>query len=258
MIPVAPRMFLFGTLLALGIALLPATARTETFVGTNIDSRILVGWQVHPADIQPMMPEGWAPVPFPSGPLKGANLLMFLIDRHLQLDPGGKPGTPPNSRAASFATLARADEGDEVRLFVLKIYATPSDYDPYGNAEQAVITRTTKTDGPADQGRTRYENWRIQPAGGGDMGFYLDYTAGTRSWAASKARPFSNTDPEFSRIYRYEQMVDVAMSEPLGKALNGGFNFTTSVPELMELFDGNQKAVAIMDVPVYVRKVYLP
>ena len=70
--------------------------------------------------------------------------------------------------------------------------------------------------------------------------------------------PFSAADPEFSRIYRYEQMVDLVVSTPLGKPSSGKYSLTNSIAELDAVFDGSQEIIAVMDVPVYFRKVYLP
>ena len=48
------------------------------------------------------------------------------------------------------------------------------------------------------------------------------------------------------------------MSEPAGKALAGETTFTTTIPEIAPLFDGNEKLIGIISVPVYVRQVFLP
>ena len=64
--------------------------------------------------------------------------------------------------------------------------------------------------------------------------------------------------PEFSRIYRYDQLVDVAMSKPAGRRLAGAYKFRSMISELQGLFDGFEETIAILDVPVYVRKVSLP
>ncbi|NNK77646.1 MAG: hypothetical protein HKP40_02935 [Litoreibacter sp.] len=205
-----------------------------------------------------MMPDGWTSIPFPGGPLKGANALLVFIDRALQLDPEGKPADPANMRAVAVVGLGKQEGGDAVRLYVFRIYTTDAAPDPYKNAVASDIARSTSVSGPANAGRMRKEEWTIAPDGGGAMSLSLDFTSGKRGWSSDEARPFSNTDPEFSRIYRYNQLVDLVMSAPVGKPMGGNFEFSSTIPEMSKIFDGTQELVAILDVPVYVREVYLP
>jgi hypothetical protein len=65
-------------------------------------------------------------------------------------------------------------------------------------------------------------------------------------------------NPDFSRIYRYDQLVDLAMSQELGKPLDGSVSLSSSIPELSGIFDGSESLMAIMDIPVYTRQVFLP
>ncbi len=106
--------------------------------------------------------------------------------------------------------------------------------------------------------REREDAWEVQVSGGGMLGFQLDYTTGNRSWTPGEAFPHSARDPDFSRIYRFRQMVDLVASTPLGKSTSGEFSLTSSVPELTSLLDGSEEIVAVMDVPVYVREMSLP
>ncbi|MFY0692357.1 MAG: hypothetical protein JXR14_10610 [Paracoccaceae bacterium] len=204
------------------------------------------------------MPPGWTSIPFPGGPLKGANTLLVFIDRALQLDPEGKPADPANMRAVAVAGLGKEEGGDGVRLYVLRIYTTDPAPDPYKNAVASDIAHSASASGPANAGRMRKEDWTIAPDGGGEITLSLDFTSGKRGWSSDEARPFSNTDPEFSRIYRYNQLVDLVMSTAVGKPMSGEVAFSSTVPELVKMFDGAQELVAILDVPVYVREVYLP
>ena len=56
-------------------------------------------------------------------------------------------------------------------------------------------------------------------------------------------RPYSAARPDFHRIYRYRQLVDVAMSRPMGKALDGEMEFSVSIDELAPLFDEARRAL---------------
>ena len=88
--------------------------------------------------------------------------------------------------------------------------------------------------------------------------FALEYTTGNRGWAPGELFPYSAANPDFSRIYRYDQMVDIVASSAIGKPSSAEFSLTSNVTELGAIFDGSLEIIAVMDVPVYVRKVYLP
>ena len=48
------------------------------------------------------------------------------------------------------------------------------------------------------------------------------------------------------------------MSMPIGKPMTGEFSLTSSVPELAGMFNGEEEVIAILDIPVRVREIYLP
>jgi hypothetical protein len=243
-------------LLALVLGALTHPARAETLVGSNIDSRVLVGLKVAPDGVQSLMPEGWTSVPFPNGPLKDSNLLFAMIDGVLEMDAEGKPLDPASRRAVVLVGLGK--QGDAVRMYVLRILATTPERNPYGVASAAEISRTQTLSGPANGARKIVDEWRVTSEAGGELVFNLDYTTGKRGWSPGELFPYSAANPDFSRIYRYEQMVDLVVSTSLGKPASGTYGLTGSIPELGMVFDGTQEIIAVMDVPVYVRKVFLP
>lgn len=248
--------YLHTLLLAFALTGLSATAHAETYVGSNVDSRVLVGLKVNSDGVQSLMPEGWASIPFSGGPMKGANLLFALIDGVLEMDPEGKPLDPASRRASVLVGLGKKD--DTVRMYVLRILTTVPERDPYDVAIAAEIERTQSLSGPANGARTISDEWQIMTEGGGELTFTLDYTTGKRGWSPGELFPYSAADPSFSRIYRYDQMVDLVVSTALGKPSSGNYSLTSSIAELGVIFDGSQEIIAVMDVPSYVRKIYLP
>jgi hypothetical protein len=217
---------------------MPRSADAETFVGSNVDSRVLIGVGAKASAVQSMMPEGWTSVPFPGGPLKGANFLIVLIDRKVGLDPEGKPMSPSSLRAVAYAGLGKQNEGDAVRLYLFRIHTTNPDSDPYGVAVAAQIERAFALSGAANGERDVNDEWSVALDGGGEMNFAVSFKTGNRSFAPGEAVPYSAENPEFSRIYRYDQVVDLVMSEPIGKSISGDFKLTSSVPEFSAIFDG--------------------
>lgn len=250
------RSYLSPLVVALAIVGLSAPAQSEDYVGSNIDSRVLVGLKGSSDGIQSLMPDGWSSIPFPSGPLKGSNLLLALIDGVLEMDAEGEPLDPASRRAAVLVGLGKKE--DTVRMFVLRILTTVPERNPYGVAESAEIERTKSLSGPANGARLSSDEWRIRPEQGGELVFTLNYTTGRRGWTPGELFPYSASNPDFSRIYRYDQLIDLVVSTSLGKPSSGDFSLTNSASELASIFDGAHEITAVMDVPVYVRKVYLP
>lgn len=246
-----------GLFLLLSVFLsVPATA--ETAVGSNIDSRVVLAYKVNDAAAQAMLPEGWKLLTLPNGPFAGANLLIAFIDRHLDLDPEGKPLDPFAGRSVAILNYGTKPDVSGVRFFVTRVYETPPVANSYGNGVAAGISRNSSVTGRAEGVRQQEELWSVRPDSGGEISLALSYQSGRATWSKSEVMPYSNVTPDFHRIYRYQQLADLAMSAPMGKALNGDISFTSSVPELSGMFDGNEALVGVLAIPVYVREVFLP
>jgi hypothetical protein len=237
-------------------ASVPAAA--ETAVGSNIDSRVVLAYKVNDAAAQALLPEGWNLLTLPKGPLAGTNLLVAFIDRHLELDPEGKPVDPFASRSVAILNYGTKPDVPGVRFFVTRVYETPPVANSYGNGVAAGISRNTVSTGPAEGTRQLQEMWNVRPERGGEISLALSFQSGRATWSKSEAMPYSNVTPDFHRIYRYQQLADLAMSAPMGKALNGEISFKSSIPELSGVFDGNEALVGVLAIPVYVREVFLP
>lgn len=239
-------------------AFVSVPAMAETAVGSNIDSRVVLAYKVDDAAAQAFLPEGWSLVTLPKGPFAGANLLVAFIDRHLDLDPEGKPVDPYSGRSVAILNYGASPDVPGVRFFVTRVYETPPVANSYGNGVAAVISHDTNSKGPAEGERQQQEMWSVRPDTGGEINLSLSYLSGRATWSSSEAMPHSSVTPEFHRIYRYQQLADLAMSVPMGKPLNGEISFASSVPELSGLFDGNEALVGVLAIPVYVREVFLP
>ena len=245
-------------MLALALAMTAATAMAETVVGKNVDSRVILAFNVKEEGASAMLPEGWRAVTLPKGPMAGANMLVAFIDRHLALDPEGKPLVPHASRSLALVAFGVSPEVEGPRMFVTRVYETPPVADSYGNGAAAAISRETALSGPADGARVQRDMWVVAPETGGEIRLELNYAAGRPNCGHDETRPYSAAKPEFHRIYRYDQLADLAMSTALGKALDGEISFSASVPELDSVFDGREVLTAVLVVPVYVREVSLP
>ncbi len=235
-----------------------APASAETYLGSNVDSRVVIAFKVDDKAAQGWLPADWDLTPFPGGPIAGANLLAVLVNSHLVLDPEGNPATPASYRGVALASLAGHEGSDEKRLFVTRVYVTDLAINPYKNSVAASVGRSASYKGEPDAPPARTEEWTIGVESGGEMTISMDYRADSPTWSTSKSFVYSAVEPDFHRIYRYDQLADLVMSVPLEKKAAGEITFNTSIPELTPMFDGSEEMVAVIAVPVYVRKLYLP
>lgn len=242
-----------ASLIALG-----GGASAETLVGTNVDSRIVIGFDLPVVQVQKYMPKGWQAIALPSGPLAGATLLMGLEERLHATDAEGKPAGPPTSRAVAFMGLARQEGGKGVRLYVLRLYTSADGYDPFGNAVAAKVTRKSVVEGTDNAGRRHDEKWEVVLGNGEALVVDAGFVSGRGSWGSATTRVYSNTEPGVSRIFKYDQLVELSMSAAAKVPLKGEIKVTTTIPELNALFRGGQKLVGVMNIPVYLRKVFVP
>ncbi len=245
-------------LAATAVFALAAPLAAETPVGSNIDSRVVLAFKVNDPAAQAWLPGEWKLLTLPNGPFAGANLLVSFIDRHLSLDPDGKPLAPYASRAVALLAYGVQPGADGARMFVTRVYETPPVASSYDNGLPAAIARSFSLDGPADMPRTHAESWAVLPEAGGEIHLDLRYQAGAPGWSSAMATPYSGVNPAFHRIYRYDQLADLAMSKAAGRALNGEIGFAATVPELAPMFDGTEDLVGVLVLPVYVREVSLP
>ncbi len=253
------RKFAYGIALAAALIATGTSSLSEVSVGSTVESRVLLGFKVDDAAVAGMLPEGWTPITLGKGSVAGSNLIVALIDRHLILDADGKPGHPSSGPTVAFLSYGRSEGVQEVRGFVTRVYEEAPVVDPYKTSVTADIDRFSSFSDLGNGERVQSEEWTILPSGGGELRFELDFNVGVYGWVtAGESRPFSPEDPEFFRIYRYDQLASLAMNTNMGLELNGTVNFSASDPDLEALFDGSEELVSIVSIPIYLRKISLP
>ena len=175
------------------------------------------------------------------------------------LDAEGKPGNPASGPTVAFLAYGRKDGVGGVRGFVTRVYEEPPVVDPYGNSLTADIDRVSGYTDAGGGDRMQSEAWTILPEGGGEITLDLDFKVGGFMWSTGgESRPHSSKDPDFFRIYRYDQLAGLAMNAAMGRELNGTVSFTATDPDLAELFNGTEELVSIVSIPTYVRAIWLP
>jgi hypothetical protein len=69
---------------------------------------------------------------------------------------------------------------------------------------------------------------------------------------------FSGAKPDFFRIYRVEQAIDVVRSTATAVDRVTKLSFKASGDKLGSLFDGTEQLISVVSVPWYSRQLYLP
>ncbi len=251
------KRFMFLPLIILAFTI-PSIVNAETQIGSTVESRVALAFKVNDQAAQVMLPDGWKLLTLPKGPLAGANALVAFIDKHLALDANGKPLTPHSSRAVALVNYGVKKGVKGVRTFITRVYETPPAVNPYGNSISANISRNASLSGPSSGPKIQQEVWSVKPETGGEINLSLSYQTGKPGWKSSKTTPYSNVNPNFYRIYKYQQLADLAMSSAIGRELKGEVSFKSSVAELAGVFNGSESLVGILTIPVYKREISLP
>jgi len=233
----------------------PALAQ-EKFIGSNVDLRTSLSFKASDAAVQKLLPEGWEINSPTAGPSKGANLTVTLLEQVISYDAAGKPAE--TSRGAAFSIPARKKGTDSTGGMVFgglfDPVGTPGAYGVYSLA-QIAIDRRMQTG--ADKKLTKEEHWQLR-ADGESIEVQIQFAPGVPTISKINANVHAAAKPEFYRIYRLEQAVDVLRSTATGVDRITKFSFKASGDKLGQLFDGTEQLISVTSVPWYSRQLYLP
>ncbi len=226
----------------------------QAYVGTNIDERVTVAVRAAPAAVQAWLPEGWEPNPSDDGVFSGANLMLVFVDRLINLDADGSPAGGGAFSVVGLIAPARNVATGETAPFVIRIYGPHEGAGPYKNSVQAEVSRQAQIQHENIGTGTGRETWHVSNAAGGEIALDVAFERDIPMAQSQEQKPRSAVDPDFYRIYRVNQLVDVVLSAPEGIRRVSGQQLDVSIPELGELFDGNEWIVGIAIIPAYARQ----
>jgi hypothetical protein len=243
-------------LLLFGLAL-PAFAQGERFVATEADIRTVLHFKVSDGAIEKLLPVGWEVDAPTSGPYTGANLQLYFIDRLMRRDSDGKPLA---SMRFAVQVIPAKKAGTEARgLMVVGGFAShpsgaPGAYGNYIRAD-AEVDRKIRTD--AAEVSTVEEAWEFRAEDGHRLQLQIAYIRGMPTQGKAEARAYSAVKPDFYRIYRLEQAVDVLRGTGATDRVQK-ISFKASGAMLAPVFDGSEQLVGAASVPWYIRSTHLP
>lgn len=251
------RMFAFAASMAL-LLMTPAASAQEKLVGTYGEARISLAFRIPDEIVQKILPPGWLAGPFSAGPSKGANLVVTFMDWLVVQDEDGKPAK--TYRSVGLSVPAKQAGSDATVSMTVGGLSSPAGYapGPYGNSVPAksAVMRTERTDDPGVS--SAEEVWQFEGEDGASVQLQLRFLRGIAARSKLEAKVHSAMKPDFYRIYRVEQAVDVVRSAPGGTDRVQGYVFKASGPLLSSLFNGSEQLVSITSMPWYSRQAFLP
>lgn len=224
----------------------------EKFVGQGVEVRTFVYFKVSTPALQKFVPTGWEINPASSGPAAGANLLAAFLDQTTSLDAASKPLRP--ARAVLFEIPVR-QVGGESRAMVLFTGLSNNGPGTYSTNLMATADVERKIRHQASASLVD-ESWDLKADGGETVSLELQFFRGPVSVQQVESRVYSQVRPQFSRIYRVEQGVDVVRSPSEAGRLKK-VSFKAVGEKLTPLFDGTEQLISIISVPVYARRIFL-
>jgi hypothetical protein len=254
-----------GKLLVVGAAALsliataayPALAQ-EKLVGTYGEVRTVLAFKMTEAALQKFVPAGWQSDPFNTGPSKGANVLLVLIDALTVQGPDGKPQDTAQGAVLVLLAKKTGTEATVPMVFAGLMSSASNVPGAYGTFELAktTIARTTRTD---PEGKSSAdESWDFSANDNTGISVQLQFARAPTARTKSEMRVYSAKVPDFYRIYRIEQAPDVVRSSETGVDRVQKVSFKISGANIAPLFDGSEKLVSIVSIPWYTRQVFLP
>jgi len=232
----------------------------ETLVAWDASPRLTLAFQVPEAALQKWLPDGWKAGAVAAGPSKGANLVLAFVDRMLNLDPEGKPINGGSDRYLGLVVPAVPPAGGKPESVVIRLYQSNPGAVPgvYKNAVPAKVSMEQVRRGSDTAPSDGTETWTVQDATGGIVSLRLKYRGGPLVRIKQEPKFYSAIQPDFYRIYRFEQASDVVRSVANGVDRVDELAVEVGIAELKEMFDGNEKLVSVVVTPWYARQIFLP
>jgi hypothetical protein len=228
---------------------------------SDVERRIQVAFAVDDEKLQGFLPPKWQSASLPPGPSEGANLIIAFRNR-LQVtfhDADGKNGSEGQDRGAILTAAVRRTETQEAGIWVLHSFVAnwASVPGPYRNSTQVAVSVEQRTEMYDHRQAIGVERWHLQDQDGRELSMYLRYGIGTPTRLVRESKTRGGPDPDFVRIYRTDQGIDVVRSVPNTVDRVEEFSFRNTLAEFSPVFDGREPLVSISVLPWYLRQVFL-
>lgn len=237
---------------------LTANVNAETLQTSSLNFRIVLFFNVDQKVVQELLPTPWKAGSISKGPLRGSNILILFDDWFIRQDGEGKLYKDGTYCSSALVAFGKNEQTEEFSSFVTHVLWPYDDPGPYKNAVKAVVNREATIKSSTSTTGSGSESWTINDNTGGTLEFRMDYQRGVPNRRKSEPKPRSNVDPDFYRIYRFDQAADLVLSVPEGINRVKNYELKTTIPELRKIFDGSEQLIGISVLPILVRQAFLP
>ena len=226
--------------------------------GTNIDKRTALWFKAPDAAVGKLIPNGWISDPVASGPFKGANAAVVLIDSYFAADAKGQPVKP--FQGVVLALPAKKPGVDIADNLMVVLGITSEDHVPgvYGVyvAGKVAIERTSKL--LSDAGITVRENWQFASRDGNELELSLQYKGGSATMGKIDGRTTSGARPDYYHNNSIYHVTEIVRSTAIGVDRVETFSFRATGPTLSQIFNGAEQLLGIGSTPVFSRIITVP
>jgi hypothetical protein len=225
----------------------------EAYAGSNQDVRTVLYFKVSPAALSKFLPEGWELTPATTGPTAGANLVVEFVDQLWATDPKGVVAAP--YRYVLFGMPVKQNGSNSTDLMLFDGLSRGG-AGPYEIAETAIDdVRQTVHYGSVDSSVD--ESWEFR-GDGESVSFHAQFERGKLAREKSESHVYSQAKPQFSRIYRYVEGVDLVRGSGVAGDRLKSFIVKAEGGKLSGIFDGHEQLISFMSLPWYSRDIYVP
>jgi hypothetical protein len=246
----------------------PASAESGLKYSDGIGAaRTLIALEGNAAALQHRLPSGWKLAPYAGDDLRGtslrgANMLIPFHEVYAVRTHEGKPTGLSQVSYVAFISQARNQATGALGHFHWFLYTEDPAGVPgkYRDGTLAHITRSqifTKE----GRGETQVRETFSAVADSGELHLSLAYRQGGMVAWLTADKPnlplYAAKDPSIVRWYQEDQVINVVRSDSL--SINGVSEINLKVRgELADVFDGNERVVAVVIQRPYMRQVYVP
>jgi hypothetical protein len=231
-------------------------------------ARTVIALEGNASALQGRLPSGWGLAPYAGDDLRGTSLrgANMLVPFHevyaVRTHDGGQAGLPQVSYIA-FVSQARGQATGELAHLHWFTYTEDPANVPgkYDDGTLARITRS-QTFSKERRGETQVRETFDAVADRGEVHLSLAYEQGgdLLIWATPDQPNLplrAARNPDIVRWYQEDQVMNVVRSDPLN--VNRVSELSLDVKgELDDVFDGNERVVAVLIQRPYMRQVYVP
>lgn len=230
-------------------------------------ARTMIALEGNAAALQRRLPSGWELAPYAGDDLRGtslrgANMLVPFHEVYAARTHEGQPAGLPQLSYIAFVSQARNQATGALGHVHWFTYTEDPAAVPgkYGDGTLADITRS-QTFTKERRGETQVHERFSAVANSGEIHLSLAYRQGGMVIWATADKPnlalYAAKDPNVVRWYQEDQVMNVVRSDPLN--VNGVSEISLDVKgELADVFDGNERVVAVVIQRPYMRQVYVP